>query len=239
VTRTGALILLAFVAGCVPRSAVERAIAARGGPLPGLVRDSVVQVAAVAFPGEWRWRTVAALPERYAWSVETRDAPYHYLFDGTVVRAFVGTGLVSEDPSATAALRTQARFVAVANLDVLRSPGVQVNVTVAAGGAGATLTAVFADRGDRYEVWIGDDGLVRRVTGPIDMTPVGHGQLVATYDDFAPVDGRRLARHIHYELDGAVLADERVERACVLAPAPPASAFASPAALPVCPVRTP
>jgi hypothetical protein len=238
VTGARALVVLALVAGCVPRSAVERAIAARGGPLPGLVRDSTVEVVK-AFPGTWHWRTVTGLPERYAWSIETRDVPYHYLFDGAVVRAFVGHGLVSEDASAAASLRTHARFVAVANLDVLRLPGVRVTAAGTVDRAGTTLTAVFDDRGDRYEIGIGDDGLVRRVTGPIDLSPVGRGQLVAVYDDFAGIGGRRLARHIHYELDGAVVADERVERACVLADDPPASAFASPASLPSCLVRTP
>ena len=106
-TRAAVLVVLAGVTACAPRPLVERAIAARGGPIAGLVRDSDVQVA-MGFPGPWQWRTVAAAPERYAWSIVTNDLPHHYLFDGAVVRAFVGSGLVSEDAAVTAPLRTSA-----------------------------------------------------------------------------------------------------------------------------------
>jgi hypothetical protein len=220
-----AAVLLGAVA-CAPRPVVERAIAARGGAVAGLVRDSDVQVA-MGFPGAWQWRTVTALPDRYAWSITTNDQPHHYLFDGTEVRAFIGTALVSEDSTASA-LKTHARFVAVANLDVLRLPGVQVEQT------GATLTAVFPDRGDRYQIHLDANGLVTSVEGPIDLSPIAKGTLHAAYDDIRPVDGRQLPHHIHYDLDGHPLADEQVRRTCILRDGAPASAFSSPTTLPAC-----
>ena len=202
--------------------------------MAGLIRESDVRVT-MGEPGAWQWRTVAALPERYAWSIVTNDLPNHYLFDGAVVRAFVGARSVSADASPQAALRTHARFVAVANLDLLRVAGAPVRVTPFAEPSGTRLEVVFTDRDDRYEVWLDGDDLVRRVEGPIDLAPLVRGRLVATYDDFAPVDGRRLARQIRYEVDGNALAQERVTGACVLAEPLPATVFASPAGLPACP----
>ncbi len=230
--RAVVLAALLGAVACVPRPIVERAIAARGGPIAGLVRESDVQVV-MGFPGAWQWRTVAASPERYAWSITTRDQPHHYLFDGTTARAFVGTGLVAEDATA-AAIRTHARFVAVANLDVLRLPGVQIGPAASPEPVGTMLEAVFADRGDRYRIWLDAHDLVSRVEGPIDLSPLASGRLRADYDEVRPVQGRLLAHHIRYEIDGHPLADERVRRACVFEPGIPASAFASPSTLPTC-----
>ena len=230
--RLAAVAGLVLVTACAPRGIVDRAIAARGGPLPGLVRESDVQVAR-GFPGAWQWRTVWAPPERYAWSIVTNDQPYHYLFDGIVVRAFIGEGLASQGAAeAAAGLRTHARFVAVANLDVLRLPGVQVRSLPDA--SGTVLDVVFADRGDRYRVRLDADGLVSRVEGAVDLSPVGLGMLVAMYDEPRTVSGRRLAHRIRYTLDGEALAEEHVRRTCVLETSPLATAFASPAALPAC-----
>lgn len=219
---------LAGVVACTPRPLVDRMIAARGGAVAGLVRDSDVDVA-MGFPGAWQWRTVTALPDRYAWSIVTSDVPHHYLFDGSEARAFVGTALVSEDVTASA-LRTHARFVAVANLDVLRLPGVQVAAVDA-----TTIEAVFPDRGDRYRIRFDDQQRVTSVEGSIDMSPVAKGKLRADYDDFRTVDARQLPHHIHYTIDDQVLADERVRQTCILPNGAPASAFTSPTALPDCP----
>jgi len=227
-------VVLSLVVACAPRPVLERAIAARGGPMAGLIRRSDVRVT-MGEQGAWQWRTVAALPERYAWSIVTNDLPNHYLFDGSVVRGFVGSRAVSADASPEAALRTHARFAAVANLDVLRLPGILVRVTATSEPSGTRLDVVFTDRDDRYEVWLDADDLVRRVAGPIDLSPLARGRLLATYDDFARVAGRRIARQIRYQVDGNVLADEHVTSACVLVESPPATAFASPAGLPECP----
>jgi hypothetical protein len=219
--------------GGAARAVVERAIAARGGPIAGLVRESDVQVA-LGFPGGWHWRTVTAPPERYAWTIATNDQPHHYLFDGRVARAFVGDALVSEEPSTASPLATHARFAAVADLDVLRTPAAEVTLAAASPSGATTLIVVFPDRGDRYEVSLGADDLVARVSGPIDLSPIARGQLVATYDDHRPVAARRIARHIHYDLAGTQLADERVTAACILTTPPGQAAFATPATIPTC-----
>jgi hypothetical protein len=229
--RSLAVALVAFAAACTPRAPVDRAIAARGGAIPGIVRESNVRVLQ-AFPGDWQWTTVAAFPDRYAWSIVTNDEPHHYLFDGTRVRAFIGQTQVAE-ATGSAGLETHSRFVAVANLDVLRQPGVTVTATPD-GQGGTRLDATFADTGARYRIQLDRDDVVRRVEGPIDLSPMAKGTLVATYDDERDVDGRRLPQHIRYELDGAPLADERVVRSCVLAASPPPAAFVSPTALPSC-----
>lgn len=234
-TRAAAVALVAFAAACTPRAPVDRAIAARGGSIPGIVRESSVRVEQ-GFPGDWQWTTVASFPDRYAWSIVTNDQPHHYLFDGTTVRAFIGETQVAEAVGA-AGLATHARFVAVANLDMLRQPGVTITMTPSAGGT--QLDVTFADTGARYRVQLDTHDAVRRVEGPIDLSPVAKGTLVATYDDDRTIDGRRLPFHIRYELDGAALADERVVRTCILGTTPAASAFAAPTSLPRCELRSP
>jgi hypothetical protein len=221
--------LAAVAAACAPRPPLlDRAIAARGGPLPALVREVDAEVER-GFPGTWRWRTVQATPDRWAWSLTTADQPNHYLFDGRVVRAFVGDALVSEDATPTAPLRVQARFMAVVGLDALRLPGVVVTPVDS-----ATLAVVFPDRGDRYTVAFDAAALVVRVEGPGDFSPFATGRLVATFDDVRAVAGYRLAHRVRYALDGEPLAVERVRRACPLPGGLPDSAFAAPRALPAC-----
>jgi hypothetical protein len=220
---------LVVAAACAPRPALlERAIAARGGPLAAIARETDVEVEQ-GFPGTWRWRTVVALPDRYAWSLATADQPNHYLFDGRVVRAFVGDALVSEDPAESAPLRSQARFMAVAQLDVLRLPGVEVAETGA-----RTLAVAFADRGDRYTIEFDAAGAVARVEGPGDFSPFAHGTLVAAFDDIRPVDGFRVSYRTRYTLDGAPLAVESVRHACPLPAGVAATAFTAPSRLPKC-----
>lgn len=229
-SRGGFVLAIAVGAiACAPRPPLlDRAIAARGGPLPALVRELRVEVRE-AFPGTWGWQTVFALPDRYAWTIETADRPNHYLFDGTVVRAFLGDALVAEDASPDAPLRSQARFVAVASLDALRLPGVSV------ADAGGRLEVVFPRRGDRYTVAFDGRLLVARVEGPVDFSPFARGTLVARYDDVRRTGGLLLAHRTRYALDGAPLADEQTLVACVLRTGLPAAAFASPGALPGCP----
>jgi hypothetical protein len=216
---------------------LEQAIRARGGPLPGLVRDSQAEVW-VGFPGTWRWQTVVAAPDRYAWSIETAGEPTHYLFDGAVVRAFVGSALTSEDATPTAAVRTHARFMGVMLLYALRTPGVQVRELAATerpAGAVFGLEAVFHDTGDRYLVGLDAERLVVSVEGPVLLPPFERHAVRATLDDHRRIRGYTIAYHTRWTADGEALADERTLRACPLAREPPAAAFASPDRLPRCP----
>ncbi|HXJ36216.1 MAG TPA: hypothetical protein VMS22_19460 [Candidatus Eisenbacteria bacterium] len=232
-----ALLVLVALAACAHRpSLLARAIEARGGPLPAVVRVVDVDVER-GFPGAWRWQTIFSIPDRYAWSLTTADQPDHYLFDGRVVRAFIGDALVSEDGSPTAPLRSQARFAAVANLDILLLPGVQV-ADIASPmlqpGTAAGIAVVFPDTGDRYAVYFDAAALAVRVEGPADFSPFAKGILVATYDDFRTVQSFRLPHRTRYELEGHSLATEQAVRICPLSEVIPASAFSAPTTLPDC-----
>jgi len=231
-------ILLATAIGCVARGTLlEQAMRAQGGPMPGLARESRTEVW-VGFRGTWRWRTVTAGPNRYAWSIETTGEPTHYLFDGRVVRAFVGSALTSEDASPTAALRTHARFTSVMFLDAFRTPGVRVRELAAAERppeAAFGLEAVFPDTGDRYLIGLDAGRLVVSVEGPVLLPPFERHAVRAVLDDHRRVGGYTVAYHTRWTADGQPLADERTVQACPLAREPPAAAFASPAALPRCP----
>src|SRR5689334_15151957 len=122
---SGILLVVAVDIGCAPRPLLTRAIRARGGILRNVVRESEVRVYAT-FPGDWRWRTVYRFPLSYGWAIYTAGDPMYYLFDGTLVRSFIGTALISTDGTAEAPLRTQAGFAAVVNLDALQLPGADV-----------------------------------------------------------------------------------------------------------------
>jgi hypothetical protein len=235
--RVGLAILLMAASGCVPHTLLEQAIRARGGPLPALVRASETQVW-LGFPGTWRWRTVVAAAERYAWSIETTGEPTHYLFDGRVARSFVGGALTAEDASAVAPLRSQARFMAVMQLDGLRAPNVRVRELSPAGrpsGATYGLEATYTDSGDRYLIGLDAQRLVRSVEGPVSLPPFGRPLMRVVLDDQRRVGGYRLAYRATWTADGAPLADERTLAACALDHELPATAFVVPATLPTCP----
>ncbi len=188
---------------------------------------------AMGFPGDWHWRTVTAPPERYAWTIETNDRPDHYLFDGTTVRAWVGDTLVSEDASPASSLRTHGRFAAVAALDLLATGVARLTIASVVPDA-VTLHVVFPDRDDEYDVTLDSQDLVTRVAGPIDLSPLAGGRLVAVYGDYRTVDRRRIAHHVTYTLDDASLADEHVVAACILTTPPDATAFTTPSHIPTC-----
>lgn len=231
-----AAVAVAGIGCAIPRTTLEQAIEARGGPLPGLVRRSEAQVQ-LGFPGTWRWRTVVAPPDRYAWSVETTGEPTQYLFDGAVARAFVGSALTAEDASPGSAIRSHARFMGVMLLDALRAPGVQVRELSPAErppGSALGLEAVFADTGDRYVIGLDAARRVTSVEGPVLLPPFERQQVRAVLDDWRRVDGYTIAYHARWLAGGKPLADERTLEACVLQRPPPAAAFARPDALPDC-----
>jgi len=221
------------VAACTPRPLLERAIHARGGALRSFVRASDVDVEAM-FPGAWQWRMAFLAPDRYAWSIVTTGGVDHYLFDGQLVRAFVGGRLVASDAAPGSPLRTQARFIAVTNLDlgagasVLPLPASELPSGVAAG-----LSVVLGD-GSRYRLGFDDRNLLVWATGPFEVPQIGRGELTARYDDFRRVGRLLLPFRIRYDLDGRELAVERVVRLCPDDPAVVPASFESPERLPAC-----
>lgn len=232
-----ALLVVLGAVGCAPRTLFERALAAHGGPCAALTRVSTVQMLA-GYPGTWSSRMTFAPPDRYAWSYDTTGDPYHYLFDGQVVRAFVGTSLVSEDTEATAPLRSHARFTAVMLLDALRAPGVTIGPTPdgeALAGGERALTIAFPGDVERYRLIVGAGDRATEVEGPLEFPGLGRGRVTANLSDYGAVGGCLLPRHIRYAMDGKVFAEEQVTAYC---PAPnglPDESFRSPASLPRCP----
>jgi len=229
--------IVVLVAGCVPRSLIERAIRARGGPVGTVVFDAEADVRR-GYPGTWRWQRVFATPDRYAWTIVTTGQPLQNLFDGTVVRAFVGGALTAIDRSEAAPLRSQARFVAVTLLDVLRLPGMQVTAMAPSdlpAGATAGFAVAFPGGGERYTVLLDDRLLPFRVEGPIDLSPLGRGRLVAHQNDFRRVGSLLLPHRVVWELDGEELADERALFLCVRLEPLPVDTFTDPRDLPDCP----
>jgi hypothetical protein len=197
---------------------VERAIRARGGPLTSVARQVEAEVY-LAFPGTWRWRTVYMVPDRYAWTIFTAAEPNHYLFDGTAVRAFIGTREVSADTDPSAPLRSHARFTAVVNLDALRLPGVRTAPVPQAelpAGASSGLAVVFADDGAQYRLGFDGRALLVWAEGPVRLPPLGQGRVVARFSDF-----RRVGRYLMPFRTSYVFGDERLadERALAVCPA--------------------
>lgn len=225
------------LAACAPRPLLDRAVRARGGPIGVIVVDAEAEVRR-AYVGTWRWRRVLAAPERYAWIITTTNEPIGNLFDGEVVRSFVGGALATTDASPTAPLRSQARFVAVSQLDVLRLPGVQVTPIARdalPAGVADGLVAIFPASGERYTVLFDERLLPVRVEGPVDLSPIGRGTLVARQDDFRAVDRWLVPHHVVWTLDGSDLADERARAVCITAEAPAAASFEQPDRVPSCP----
>jgi hypothetical protein len=89
--------------------------AVRGGDLPTVLAELEAHGS----------RTYLA-PDRYAWRIETTGDADTYVFDGSVVRSFVGDAEVAVDASPTAALRSHARWTGVVLLEGLDTAGVSV-----------------------------------------------------------------------------------------------------------------
>ena len=189
------------------------------------------------FPGVWQWRTAYLLPDRYAMTIQGAQESFHYLFDGTAVRAFVDDRLVGRDAGSSAPLITHARFTAVTNLDALRLPRYQVApLPPAELGTGVRegLAVVAADTGVRYRLGFDEDDLLVWATGPLDLDPLGHGEVTARYSDFRHVGGRLLPFKTSYALGDVPLIDEQAVAVCPNVRTVTAETFQSPDRLPSC-----
>ncbi len=227
--------LAVVVAGCTTRPLLERAIAARGGPVHGIVLDAEARVYA-GVPGRWRFRRTYLAPDRYAWRIETAGEADTYVFDGSVVRSFVGDAEVAVDASPAAPLRSHARWTGVMLLDGLDAPGVAVAELAPAdlpAGAREGLRIRFAD-GATYRLGFGDQTLLMWIDGPLDLSPLAHGPASARYDDQRPAGPLLLPYRATYFAGDQRLAEESIVGACVDPPSLTPDAFSDPASLPVC-----
>src|SRR5258708_770275 len=89
-------LLVAVGAGC-SRPLLERAIAARGGPLTSLSRDVEADVQA-GFPGSWTWRFDYRVPDLLRWTLETYGDEQSVAYDGKDVHFFLGSARLADTP---------------------------------------------------------------------------------------------------------------------------------------------
>jgi hypothetical protein len=179
---------------------------------------------------------VFLVPDHFAWTIETTGDPLSYLFDGEVVRAFVGEVAVSAATAAGDPIRSQARFWAVVNLDALALPGARVAPLSAEELPTGTTAGLAVVLGDDERYRLGFDDRLRLVwaSGPIELPPLGRGTLVARYTDFRRRRGRLLPFRTSYAFDGDPIAEERVLAACPNPGDVTAATFHDPALLPRC-----
>ena len=228
--------VLGLLSGCAQRPLLERAIAARGGALASLVIGAEARVHAGA-PGTWQYTRAYRSPDRYAWRIVTADEPLSHLFDGALVRCFVGNAEVSCDPSPDAPLRTHARWTAVMNLDALRAPGVTLQPLEARDlpdGVREGFSATFAG-GATYRLGFDDRTLLVWAAGPLDLSPFAKGEATARFTDYRRTAHLRLPFAVTYWIGASRIADEKILAYCPEPPALTAESFADPEKLPDCP----
>ncbi len=228
-----------LLAGCATRdpptrTPIERAIAARGGPIRSVVRwvDADVRTGA---PGAWQARIVSmSSPERYALTIVTTDELHHHIFDGTSARSFIGNVLVGVEDS-RAPLGTQARFEAVVMLDALARPNVPWRALDRSEAPPEVAAAIevtpFAD-GARYRLGFDDHARLVWAAGPLDFSPFGRGDVDLRLEDFRDVGGIVFPFRWTYAAGGQTIVDMRVRAVCLNVLG--AGGFAAPADLPDC-----
>ncbi|MFN8641478.1 MAG: hypothetical protein U0802_07410 [Candidatus Binatia bacterium] len=235
-TAAAGLALAALALGCAPRPLLARALAARGGPFRGVLLCAEGRVYA-GVPGRWRFARAYLTPDHYAWRVETAGEPDSYLFDGTVVRSFIGNAEVARDASPAAPLRSHARWTGVMLLDGLDAPGVTVEelpVSDVPPGAREGLRVRFAD-GATYRLGFDAAATLVSIDGPLDLWPLGSGPATVRYADPRTTAGVTLPTRASYFGGDRRLADESIDAVGVDPPGLTPASFVDPASLPSCP----
>lgn len=185
-------------------------------------------------PGRWPYTRFWLAPDRYAWRIDTAGDSDTYLYDGRVVRAFIGTDEVASDASPDAPLRSHARWTRLMLLDGLDAPGTAVaalpNAELPA-GIDAGLRVTLAD-GAVYR--LGFDRAARLVwmAGPLDLWPIGSGPATVRFADHRRIDGRLIPFAATYYAGDKRLAEETILGACIDPAGLTAAAFVGPEALP-------
>jgi hypothetical protein len=212
----GALAVLAILgcAGAAPREHLAAAaVAARGGPLLRFERSSDLDVHA-GFPGAWQWEIGFEAPERVRITIETASETQTLASDGTWLRTYLGTALVSQEPARGSSVGGLLTFVELSTLDVLLDRE-RVRTDPLHGSAPAGIAhALRVQRldGSGAELALGFDAELRLVwlAGPASVPGLGEGRLEARFDDFRRVGRYLLPFAVHYRFRDAPLLDERV-----------------------------
>lgn len=228
-----AVVALAVAAGLVgcARPLLDRAIAARGGPLGASLRE-VEATVHQGFPGTWTWRIALLEPDLVRWTIHTWGEEQSYVFDGSRVLLFLGSASLPVEPAAAGGFRSQARWLAVTGLDLLRD-GRRVEVAEiprdeVPAGATAGLRVRFRDDGATYRLWFDGRDLLVAAEGEVALPPVGAGPLRADFSGFAPVGGYLLPTAGRYVLAGRPLMEEKVLRWATNPPGLDAAALVAP-----------
>ncbi|MGH0028578.1 MAG: hypothetical protein ACQGVC_02220, partial [Myxococcota bacterium] len=185
----------------------------RGGPLQGFQRTSDL-VVHYGFPGRWRWQLAFQRPDRFRLTLETTGDDQSFASDGEMLRSYLGTALVAEEPAGGPCSRSLARWLAVVTLDELAGPAFRWQALPPLDGppeATHALEAVCSADRSRYRLWFDAKSRLVAARGPITLPTLGAGQLAARFSDHRQVDGRRLPFRIVYELDGQRFVEETVE----------------------------
>lgn len=167
------------------------------------------------FQGAWRWQIVYRVPEQLRVVLRTSADDQRLESDGEVVRTYVGSALVSQEPARTSGVAALARFVALTNLDVLadgsRVAWSELPDAERTAGVARALRAGFRDAPER-SLRLGFDASLRLVSaeGVVTVPGLGEGLLEARYSDYRRTEGRWLPFDIRYRFRGAPLLDERV-----------------------------
>lgn len=228
-----ALLLIGLPAAAGAQPLLERALAVRGRAPHAVILHAQARVYA-GVPGRWQFTRAWLAPDRYAWRIETAGEPDSYLFDGRVVRAFIGSDEVASDASPDAPLRSHARWTALTlllGLDaawtaVSELPASDLPADVAAG-----LLVRFAD-GATYRLGFDRQARLVWAAGPLDLWPIGNGPASVRYADHRRVNGVLLPFAATYFAGDKRLAVESIAAACVDPPDLIPAAFVDPGALP-------
>jgi hypothetical protein len=228
--------MLLLLPGCVAAPLVERAIQARGPGVTGLITTGEARVY-VGAPGTWEVSRAYLAPDRYAWKIGTVVDALYLLYDGSVVRSFIGTDELSVDASPNAPLRSHARWTAVVNLDALTWTGTRIAPVPAAAlpaGVREGLLLTFAD-GAAYHLGFDEHDLLVWARGPLNLSPFAAGEITARFANHNRVGSFMVPFAISYALESTPIADERIDTACVNPPAIGAASFTHPKNFPRCP----
>jgi hypothetical protein len=216
----GALALAAALAaaGCAgvapPADLASAAVAARGGSLDRFARSSDLEVYA-GFQGAWQWQVGFEAPDHLRLAIETAAETQILESDGTWLRTYVGSALVSQEPARGSSVAALVAFVALSNLDVLLDPQ-RVRVepldahTLPAGIAQGLRARLLDGSGALFALGFDAQSRLVWLAGPASLPGLGEGWLEARFDDVRRVGRYALPFAIHYRFRGAPLLDERV-----------------------------
>ncbi|MFM8411790.1 MAG: hypothetical protein ACKOCT_16110 [Alphaproteobacteria bacterium] len=210
------LLLLAVLAGLAPgcaTNAVDRAIAARGGPMTASLRQ-VEATVHQGFPGTWTWEIALRRPDLVRWTIHTFGEEQSYAYDGRRVLLYLGSASMPVDAAAERAFLSQVRWLAVTGLDVLLDGGrvawEEVARAEVPAGIARGLRVRWIEDGSTYLLWFDDRDLLVAAEGEVALPPIGSGRMRADFSDFGSFGGRLLPRSGRYTLGGSPLVDERV-----------------------------